>query len=57
MKPETARQVFIDFTKGVLDRIRDHMDQMEKEKEEENAPKPNNRRQTSNPRVENPNAR
>ena len=32
MKPETARKVFMDFTRGVLDRIRERMDEMEAEK-------------------------
>lgn len=38
MKPEpkiTARRAVMDFTRGVLDRIRDHMDEMDKEKEAE----------------------
>jgi len=50
---QTARQNMIDFTKGVMDRIRDHI----KKLEEENASKSNNRRQTSNARIKGPNAR
>jgi hypothetical protein len=36
MKPELkvpARQVFMDFTRGVLDRIRERIDEIEKEKD------------------------